>query len=188
MKIVILLALLLAGPGATGDGPEYNADGQMLRPKDYRTWVFLSSGVGMTYGPAAAAARPGAPLFDNVFVSPSAYQSFLQTGKWPDKTVLVLEVRKSESKGSINQGGHFQGEIEAVEVEVKDESRFPTKWAFFNFGKNDVDAASPIGPTARCYACHPQSGAVEQTFVQFYPTLLEVAKKKGTLKPTIKTE
>ncbi len=183
MRTAFLLALLLAA-APDSDGPRYNAEGQLLRPRDYRSWVFLSSGVGMTYGPAGAAARPDAPLFDNVFVSPSAYKSFLDTGKWPDKTVFVLEVRKSESKGSINQGGHFQSDLEAVEVEVKDETRFPSKWAFFNFGKNDVDAASPIGSSARCYSCHPQHGAVEQTFVQFYPTLLEVAKKKGTLKKT----
>ncbi|HYU45886.1 MAG TPA: cytochrome P460, partial [Terriglobales bacterium] len=29
--------------------------------------------------------------------------------------------------------------------------------------------------------CHEQHGAVDTTFVQFYPTLLEIAKKKGTL-------
>ena len=37
-------------------------------------------------------------------------------------------------------------------------------------------------PTATCYACHSTNGAVENTFVQFYPTLLEVATRKGTLR------
>jgi hypothetical protein len=32
-------------------------------------------------------------------------------------------------------------------------------------------------------ACHTQNTAVERTFVQFYPTLLEVARNRGTLKP-----
>ena len=32
-----------------------------------------------------------------------------------------------------------------------------------------------------CYSCHQQHGAVDTTFVQFYPTLLEIAKKKNTL-------
>jgi hypothetical protein len=136
----------------------------------------------MTYGPANEASKDS-PRFDNVFVSPSAHQAFLRTGRWPDKTVLVLEVRKSESKGSINQGGHFQGEIIAVEVEVKDESRFPNKWAFFGFGKT-ATTGKLFPSTASCYDCHPKSGAVDQTFVQFYPTLLEVAKQKGTLSPS----
>jgi hypothetical protein len=34
-----------------------------------------------------------------------------------------------------------------------------------------------------CYSCHEQHAAVDTTFVQFYPTLLEIAKKKGTLAP-----
>jgi len=36
---------------------------------------------------------------------------------------------------------------------------------------------------ARCVECHTKQTAVERTFVQFYPTLLEVARQKGTLKP-----
>ena len=35
-----------------------------------------------------------------------------------------------------------------------------------------------------CYACHDAHAAVEHTFVQFYPTLIPVAKAKGTFKTT----
>jgi YHS domain-containing protein len=64
-------------------------------------------------------------------------------------------------------------------AEVKDEKRFPTKWAFFGFGTSASDAkALPVSAT--CYSCHAANGAVDNTFVQFYPTLLEVAKSKGT--------
>jgi hypothetical protein len=35
---------------------------------------------------------------------------------------------------------------------------------------------------ASCVQCHSEHGAVERTFVQFYPHLLEVAREKGTLK------
>ena len=38
----------------------------------------------------------------------------------------------------------------------------------------------PVPATADCYTCHGTNTAVEHTFVQFYPTLLEVAKQKGT--------
>jgi hypothetical protein len=34
---------------------------------------------------------------------------------------------------------------------------------------------------AACYSCHAQHAAVDTTFVQFYPTLLPIAKAKGTL-------
>jgi len=36
--------------------------------------------------------------------------------------------------------------------------------------------------SAECYSCHAQNGAVDNTFVQFYPTLIDVAKKHGTFK------
>ena len=39
-----------------------------------------------------------------------------------------------------------------------------------------------LPPTERCYSCHSENGAVDNTFVQFYPTMLEVARKMGTLR------
>src|SRR5579859_6743414 len=60
------------------DGPQFTPAGQLSLPKDYRQWIYLSSGLGMTYGPAAQA-NPGNPLFDNVFVNPSSYRAFLDT-------------------------------------------------------------------------------------------------------------
>jgi hypothetical protein len=114
-----------------------------------------------------------------VFVSPDAYRSFLQSGAWPDKTVFVKEVRTAETKGSLNKGGHFQEGLMAIEAHVKDQSRFP-KSEFFEFGSGRT--AKPLGPKSGCQACHSQNGAVDGTFVQFYPTLFPVAKAKGTLK------
>lgn len=176
----------MAGLALTGadqpdaDGPRYTRDGQLRRPDNYREWVYLSSGLGMTYGPARADNPDRPPMFDNVFVTRPAYRWFLQTGQWPDKTMFVLEVRSSESKGSINNGGHFQAGLEAIEVEVKDE-RFPGKWAFFGFEK-DGAAGKKFPSTASCYSCHRQKGAVDNTFVQFYPTLVNIAREKGTFK------
>lgn len=158
--------------------PHYTADGRMEPPSDYREWVFLSSGVDMSYNPRAMAA--GHSMFDNVFVNPEAYKAFVATGAWPDKTVLVLEVRGAQTKGSINHTGHFQtANLMGVEVHVKDEVRFPGKWAFFGF--DDDKPAKMIPTTAECYSCHQKNAAVDTTFVQFYPTLLSVAKQKGTL-------
>ncbi len=157
--------------------PRYTSDGQLMRPDNYREWIYLSSGLGMTYGVAGTALR-----FDNVFVTPEAYRGFLQTGTWPDKTMFVLEVRDSATKGSINKGGHYQEGIAAFEVHLKDEKRFPaTKWAFFGFDGSD-QTAKPRPASSSCQTCHSKNGAVDDTFVQFYPTLLPVAKAKGTLK------
>ena len=160
--------------------PVYTKAGEMLPPTNYREWIYLTSGIDMSYFPKSADMQ-GQSTFDNVFVNPEAYHSFLATGAWPDKTVIVMEAREARTKGSINQQGHFQsGGVMDLEVHVKDEARFPGKWAFFSF-----DSASGNGTLipqgAPCYTCHAAHAAVDTTFVQFYPTLLPVATSKGTL-------
>ena len=158
-----------------------SAGSNMTRRDNYREWVWLSSGFGMAYGPGTQAENPDPP-FDNVFVNPEAYRAFLKTGAWPDKTVLVLEIRSSQQKGSINQHGHFQGDGARVEVHVKDARRFPEKgWAFFMFGES-AKSAPPAAADTSCFSCHEKSGAVDTTFVQFYPILRDVARQRGTLK------
>ncbi len=166
---------------------EYAPNGQLKFPADYRQWVFLSSGVGMTYGPLAAAGRQGPPMFDNVFVNPGAYKAFLTTGRWPDQSMFILEVRTSESHASINKDGHFQTSIMGIEAEVKDKSAKTGEWTFYAFG--DSKNPAPAGALARnatCYTCHGASTAVENTFVQFYPVLYDVAERMGTLNPNFK--
>jgi hypothetical protein len=134
----------------------------------------------MTYGPIGEAGGNRHIMFDNVFVTPPAYRAFVATGKWPEKTMFVLEARGAVNKGSINNDGHYQSERMAYEAEVKDSSRFPGNgWAFF--GLDEGRTAKMIPRTASCYTCHPAKGAVDNTFVQFYPTLLPIAKEKGTL-------
>jgi Cytochrome P460 len=168
---------LFAAALMAADGPQFTPDGQLMLPKNYREWIFVTAGLGMTYGPAGAA-QGQEPRFDNVFVTREAYTSFLSTGTWPDKTMFVLEVRSSQSKASINKDGRFQSDVVAIEAEVKDGG----KWKFYGFGTGNP-AGKQIPATATCYSCHGQHGAVDNTFVQFYPTLLSVAKAKGTLKP-----
>lgn len=180
----IAVSISLRGPkaamAASTTAPAYTKNGDMLPPTNYREWIYLTTGMDMSYTPK----KPGMEdhsMFDNVFVNPEAYRSFLATGTWPDKTVMILEAREAKSKGSINQHGQFQGtDVMDIEVHVKDEARFPGKWAFFSF-----DSASSNGTlipqTAACYSCHAAHAAVDTTFVQFYPMLLPLAQKKGTL-------
>jgi len=157
--------------------PVYTEDGRLVLPEDYREWVYLSSGFDMAYSPMAM----GHHMFDNVFVEPGAYKAFLATGTWPDKTMLVLEGRMAANKGSINKAGHFQTtEVMTRSVHLKD-ARFPGGWAFFPLDEDKPTKQIP--KEAVCYSCHEQHAAVDTTFVQFYPTLLEIAKKKGTLAP-----
>ena len=166
------------------DEPRYTNNGHLIRPENYREWVYLSSGLGMTYGLSENVAGSSSPRFDNVFVTPQAYRSFLKTGTWPDRSMFALEVRYSATNGSINKGGHYQEGVAALEIHLKDEKRFPGKWAFFGFGNADK-TGKPFPANSACQTCHAKNGVVDETFVQFYPTLLPVAKAKGTLKPGI---
>jgi len=168
-------------PGA----PAWLPNGQLERPADYREWVYVTSGLGMTYGPAQAAAGQH-QMFDNVFVTPDSYREFLRSGTWPDKTMFILEVREAETNVSINNGGRTQGGVMGMEASVKDRARFPGGWAYFSFDGSQGLAASsaPLPTTAQCYSCHGTNTAVDNTFVQFYPTLFEIAKRLGTVKPT----
>ena len=163
-------------------GPVYTAKGELQFPADYRRWVYLSSGLDMSY--RAGPPMPGMSQFDNVFVNPAAYDAFLHTGTWPDRTVMVLEARRGEQNGSINKAGRFQTERLGIEVHVKDTARFkdtagfPGGWAFFGF---DGEGPGQLIPTTQtCYACHEAHAAVDRTFVQFYPTLKPIAVAKGT--------
>lgn len=164
------------------DVPSFSSVGEMLRPERYREWVYLSSGLGTAYGPVAAERAGRPPTFTNVFVNPSAHRRFLETGVWPDGTVLVLEIRESVHEPSISAAGRFQGAIVAVEAAVKDAVRFEDPWAYFNFGMAG-DRAAALPATAACYSCHKANAAVEQTFVQFYPTLMDAARRYGTVRP-----
>ncbi len=160
------------------------SDSPIKFPDDYRQWVYLTTGFDMSYNPAMSMDHH---MFDNVFVNREAYKAFVETGTWPDKTMLVLEVRGAKSKGSINEQGNYQDtEVMGLEVHMKDEARFPGKWAFVGFDDNKV--AKVVPTSASCYTCHEAHAAVDTTFVQFYPTLLPIARSKGTLTASYQKE
>jgi hypothetical protein len=173
-------ALSAQAPPASSDGPKYAAGtNNLIRPDNYREWIFLGASLGLDYRPAAPGQAPG---FGNVFVNPSSYRSFMQTGTWPDKTIFVLEFRASGKETIADREGRFQTGLTGIEAEVKD-SRFPDGWGFYGGFTGATPSAPLAGDTVqRCIDCHTKNTAVERTFVQFYPTLFEVAKKMGTVK------
>jgi hypothetical protein len=182
--LFMFMFVVAVGAQQPVDGPQYVDGNSLVRPPNYREWVFVGSGLGLTYDQGANSNT----TFTNVFVNPAAYRGFMNTGRWPDKSVFVLEFRASATEAPPNTGGRFQTRLVGLEAEVKD-ARFPDGWAFYNFRLKPesaamADSVAPLAgkDVASCVECHTKNTAVERTFVQFYPTLLEVARAKGTVK------
>ncbi|GAA3766454.1 hypothetical protein GCM10022270_28170 [Terriglobus aquaticus] len=178
ISFAAMAAVLLAFPQAHAQQPEK----KIPVPADYREWVYMTSGLDMTYA-AAASPHTGPSVFDNVFVNPEAWRTFKQTGTWPDGTTFVLENRMAEQNVSISRGGHTQGHaIDGIELHQKRAGQ----WAFYVLDKDGTEhlVAKPAG----CYTCHEAHAAVDTTFVQFYPTALPVAKAQNTISKAYLTE
>jgi hypothetical protein len=172
---MICLAVLAAALEEKMPKPQYDEKGQLLRPTDYREWMFLSAGYGMNYSP-----EPGShEMFTNVFVQRWAYDEFAKSGKWPEQSMFVIDERDAASRSSINQKGHYQTDLMGLAVEVKDSTRNPDKWAYYGFAA-DSKSSGAMAHGNSCWTCHDAHAAVEHSFVQFYPTLKTVAKQFGT--------
>lgn len=179
-----VLTLPMAVLADTGDSqtglPAYTADGKLKPPVDFYDWTFLTSDLGMSYNEDGS--QSDQPPFSNVFVNPAAYRAFLKTGTWPDHTQFVKEFRGSATQGSINRHGFFQqGQPLSILVHVKDAARFKGGWGFFSFDGTSPEPAAQIPTDAECYSCHEAHGAVDTTFVQFYPEILPIAIQRATL-------
>jgi cytochrome P460 len=179
----LLLITSLFDPHAShgariGNAPVFTSDGKLKLPADYREWAYVSTGLGMSYRDNNVGRQP---VFDNVFVQRDAYRDFIRTRVWPNRTMFILELRHASDHGSILKDGRFQSDVASVEASVKDASRFANTWAYFDFGAGRTEA-SPL-PDAECFACHRQNGAVDNTFIQFYPTLLKAIAPAETRAP-----
>ncbi len=102
-KCLPLLLLPLLVGAISPESPGYTAAGDLVVPGDYREWIYLSSGIDMSYSKGPP--MQGASMFDNVFVDPASWQMFKRTGHWPDKTMFAMEARGAASHGSINRNG-----------------------------------------------------------------------------------
>src|SRR5437899_2036130 len=115
-----------------------------------RLAVVFGLACGITFSLGSRAQQADGPRYMNG-------TSFIQTGRWPDGTVFILEIRKSNSEASINKAGRFQTDLVSIEAEVKD-SRFPDGWAFFLFGAAPSmrSAAEPLSGdrVTSCVECH----------------------------------
>jgi len=153
------------------DAPQYDKDGALLRPRDFHTWVFVGSSIGLSYAKNSDMSGPG--MFHNVYTQPEAYQEFLKTGTFPEKTIFIIEMFDSAQNVTIAKRGYTEGDVMGMDVSVKDHEHFPEGWAYFNFAYDNgkfADKAKPF-PKDSCFSCHAEHGASDNVFTQFYPVL-----------------
>lgn len=152
-------------------GPSYTGDNELIRPEGYHEWVFIGATLGMSYEPNEA--RRKDPKFHNLYINPASYHEYKKTGRFPERTIFVMEVLTAGSHSSINKQGNFQDKVLGIEVALKDSSRFKESWAYFNFIRDDGSAADSVKafPKERCWACHNEHAETDNVFTQFYPVL-----------------
>jgi hypothetical protein len=171
--LLFLVCLAAVSPASAQDvEPRFTESKELLRPEGYRDWVFIGATLGLSYNEPDEAKRKD-PKFHNLFINPSSYREYEKTGKFPERTIIAMEVLTAGSRESINQQGHFQDKTLGIEVAVKDSSRFDESWAYFNFIADDGSAKEKATayPKKRCWSCHNEHAATDNVFTQFYPVL-----------------
>jgi hypothetical protein len=172
-------------------GPQYNDKGELKRPSGFESWVFVGSNLGLEYSDDVTKPRPAekdapkkvkAGNFHNVYINPEAYAEYVKSGKFPEKTVLVLDIFKAEEREARNivSEGLFPGPPAGLAVAVKNSARpdgSKTDWAYYDFGLDGTFAKA--FPDKACYDCHIEHADDDNVWVQFYPTLRKYREKKA---------
>ena len=174
--------------------PRYDAEGSLLRPPGFETWVFVGSNLGLGYADwlqqmtAAEAKRTEQADYHNVYIDPVSYAAYMASGAFPEHTMLVMDVYEaaikelqgSDGKPSILNSGTFNGRRKRFEVAVKDtgrpnrrtvdgEDRSVGEWAYYSFAPNGAKARAHAD--GECFTCHRDHAGDDKVWVQFYPTL-----------------
>jgi hypothetical protein len=145
----------------------------LLRPEGYREWIFVGSSIGLNYSPDPAPAAGSRENFKHIYINPAAYREFARSGKFPEGTVMILEIAAAAVKNESGLHGSYADKYTALEASVKDSQRFPGGWAYYSFtdkeGKS-LAKARPF-PDSACLSCHQKKAATDHVFTQFYPVL-----------------
>lgn len=179
----LLASLATLAHGQEINRASFNPDGSVNTPANWREWVF----VGAPLTPNAL--NDGAAAFQeyhNVYIEPSAYAHWKNTGEWADGTQFAKElvlIREGDScddaTGACFESsgqGYFQGEFSGLELKIKDKTRYadePGNWAYFSFGHMSppYNATAEAFPADSCNACHAANAETDWVFTQYYPVL-----------------
>jgi Cytochrome P460 len=171
-----ILGLAVAAFGQTAasakrlEVAKLTADGNLRKPTDLDSWVFLGTSLGMGYNPGSFnAAQPG--QFQVVLMEPNAYRHFVKNRSYAPGSMFLLAFYDSDKQQrSINQSGFTQADLTNFEIHLIDPAQGKDGRAFYMFGAKDTQG-HVMPPGNGCVSCHDKHGAFDGTFAQFYPTL-----------------
>ena len=194
--LLVIVATAAVGPGPA-TRPRYTADGKLEPPEGYHSWVFVGADLSPQYRADLEDStprerererhedpRPGA--FHNIYINREAYDEYVKTRKFPDPTVLVMEVFRAADKDAkgVLARGRFEAERIGLEAAVKDTKRpgGGKDWAYYDFNVREkskpVRAATAFADD-KCYTCHLHHASVDNVWVQFYPVLRDLPPLDG---------
>lgn len=167
----------------------FTEDGQLIRPDDWREWIF----VGMPVTPNALnGGHAVLPETQAVYIDRASWEYWKQTGTFRDGTMFAVELTLLMSEGAHEDGsteqtigrGFFQDEFSGLMFSVKDSERFPGEpgnWAYFSSeigaGESGYPETMAALPTEACNACHEANGTQDWVFAQLYPVLRAAAPR-----------
>ncbi len=186
---IVLFALFITSACTNGADKNYkelsyfamDANGDLIRPTDYRSWVYVGTPLtpnDMNNGKAAF------PEFHNVYIDPISYKEYKKTGKWREGTILIKELVSVGSKAAVSGNGYFMGDFIGLEATIKSKELYPEEpgnWAYYSFTNPKEGTLAATGKafkTNQCNACHNASAGDDFVFTQHYP-VLRAAKGVG---------
>jgi hypothetical protein len=179
---IIPVFALAAGEKQGTFSPYVDGSGSISPPKDFRiAWVHLGTWVATSKAPVPGAesvqTTPGAGLHD-VYTQPESVKAYQKTGRWPDGTVVVKEVRAISWDDLPTGHVMYAGERAECFVMVKDaKGRFKGNphwgdgWGWALFRSADPKKNVSASYKADCMSCHEVAKDTDRVFVHGYPTL-----------------
>jgi Cytochrome P460 len=169
--------------------PEYTKEGDLILPKNWRSWVYVGSPLTPD---GLNDSKEGFPEYHNVYIEPGSYEIYKKTGEFPDGTIFFKElqrVRKPQqfpdgSRSEPSGRGYFPGEYNGADVTVKDAKRYaPTgsSWGYYNFNHHEPKApTAKVRPKTECAFCRAYAvSAVEKGVLRHEDHSCRVSRVAG---------
>ena len=80
--------------------PEYTKEGDLILPKNWRSWVYVGSPLTRD---ALNNGMAGFPEYYNVYIEPGSYEIYKKTGEFPEGTIFFKELQRAKKDEAWTQ-------------------------------------------------------------------------------------